>query len=105
MHSLDIFYTAQNHQAIRVTRRNTYCHPILRAQIHAGHIDYVQCLTRMLLVVQLNGFLQPRERVKVVVFFQLLLAFAAGENELALPWSRVCFWFFCHPAQLDAGLP
>lgn len=85
----------------------THCRqsPILRTQIHAGHVYYVKRAVRMLLVVPLHRLLQLRHRAQISFALQLLLALAAGENGLAVPWSGVGLRFLCHPAQLDAVFP
>ena len=99
---LDLLFTTQNHQLVRIARiADSY--PILRAQIHAWHVDDVKRMLGILLVVPLNGPLQLCQSAQFRVALQLLLAFAAGENELALPGCRICFGIVLHPARLDAG--
>ena len=99
---LNIHFTAQNEQACAIHCWIADRHPILRAQIHAGHIDYVKRPLGMLFIVQHNGLLQLRQRAQVMIALQLLLAFAAGKNKLALPWRRIGFLVVCHSAKLDA---
>jgi len=100
---LDILYASHNRQPSRLQRGITHRHPILRTQIHAGHIDDVKRTVGMLLVVPLNGLLQLRQNAQVRIALQLLLALAAGEDELSLPWRWISFGLVCHSDRLDAG--
>lgn len=99
--SPDILFTPQNHQTTRITYV-AHSHTVLRTQIHAWHIEDVKCLPGMLLVKAFNGLLQLCQRAQIRIALQLLLAFAAGKNELALPRRRVGFDVVLHPVRLDA---
>jgi hypothetical protein len=100
--SPDILFTPQNYQLIRSTRRIAHSHTVLRTQIHAWHIDDVKRLLGMLFVKAFNGLLQLCQRAQIRIALQLLLAFAAGKNEQALPRRRVGFDVVLHPVRLDA---
>ena len=102
MQATNILYTSENRQAYRIARV-AHRHPILRAQIHTWHLDDVKNLIWMLLVVPLDCLLQLRQRTQVRVALQLLLAFSAGKNYLALPWSGVGFLSMSHVSGLDAA--
>jgi hypothetical protein len=104
MQAFNILFTPQNDQAAGIAQVAD-SHPIFRALIHAGHVDDVKRLLGMLLVAPLNGLLQLCQRTQIMNALQLLLALAAGENELTLPRRRVGFWFFCHSVGLDAVFP
>jgi len=80
-----------------------YSHAILRAEIQTRHVDDMQGLIRMLLVVPLACLSQLREFATILVALQLLLAFSAGKNYLALPWSGVGFLSMSHVSGLDAA--
>lgn len=86
--------------AHRVTDR----HAILRAQIHARHIDDVQLPIRMLFVIPPNRFLKLRQRAQIRIALHLLLAFATGQNELTFPRQLIASDISLHLARLDAGL-
>ena len=57
MQAFNILYSTQNYQPIRVARRNADGDTILRAQIRAGNIKYVERFVRTLLIVPLIVFL------------------------------------------------
>jgi hypothetical protein len=87
--SADVILITEDRQTIRNLSRIADRHATLRAKIHARHVEKVKHLFRVFLVVPLDRLLQLCERCQLGIAFQLLLAFAAGEDELAFPFRRV----------------
>ncbi len=80
----------------------THGHTILRAQIHARHIEDVHRLIWMFLVMPLEGLPKLRQRLQVPVSLQLLLAFATGEYQPSMPRRWVALMTVSHSPGLDA---
>ena len=101
--SIKILSAAKNRETARIESWAADCHPVFRAKVHAGNVDEVQQAVRMFSVVALDGPFQLSECMQVMIMLQLLLAIAAGENELACPGRRVAFRCSCHGSRFDAN--
>jgi hypothetical protein len=88
MQSLDIPYTSQNRQAIRVTRQIANRHSILRTQIHAGNIEHLKHLLGMLLILALHRLAQLRQRTQVRVRRMTLPLKARSSFERSFDYRR-----------------
>lgn len=82
---LQVLSVTQDRQPARISSRAADRHSPFGTKIHAGNIDQVQSLLWMFFIEALDALLKLREIARFIMLLQLLLALAAGENNLAFP--------------------